>query len=64
MTRNELIISICREAGDVGDDASLISGYERNYDDDYLRSVVDAAATGDAGALAKMRSDAGLAILS
>ena len=62
MTRDELIIMICREAGDVGSDDDLIGGYTSNYDEDYLEDVVDPASDGDVRALARMRADAGLPI--
>ena len=62
MTRDELIIMICREAGDVGSDDDLIEGYTSNYEEDYLEDVVNPASDGDVRALARMRADAGLPI--
>lgn len=63
MTREELIVQICREAGDVGSDEELVDGYSSNYSDEYLKEIVDRAAQGDVAALVKMRIDAGLTIL-
>jgi hypothetical protein len=63
MIRQELIIAICREAGDQGTDEELVEGYQGNYSDDYLEEIVDAAAKGDITALVRMRSDAGLPVL-
>ena len=60
MTAEELIVVICREAGDVGSDEDLIAGYSHNYADAYLADVVAHAAAGDVGALLRMRTDAGL----
>lgn len=60
MTRNDLIIAICREAGDAGTDQEIVNGYESNYPNDYLTDVVDMAASGDVAALIRMRTDAGL----
>src|SRR3990167_2200654 len=56
--RNELIVTICREAGDVGTDDEIVEGYSHNYNDGYLQDVVDPAAAGDVAALVRMRSDA------
>ena len=64
MNRNELIVTICREAGDVGTDDEIVEGYSHNYNDGYLQDVVDPAAAGDVAALVRMRSDAGLPIFS
>lgn len=60
MTAHELIVIICREAGDVGSDEEIIEGYLHNYQDSYIEEVVTRAAAGDIGSLLRMRTDAGL----
>ena len=60
MTAEELIVVICREAGDVDSDEEIIEGYLHNYQASYIEEVVTRAAAGDVGSLLRMRTDAGL----
>lgn len=56
---NELLVELCREAGDTGTDEELIDGARGNHAPDLIRD----AACGDVAALVQLRHDFGLPIL-
>jgi len=57
---NELLIALCREAGDVGTDDELSEGARGNHHPDLIRD----AANGDVAALVKLRQAFGLPIFT
>ena len=67
MDKNQLIIALCREAGDNGDDEEIIDGWTANHMaccdyDDGDGSDIDNAANGDVAALVKVRACCGLPV--
>lgn len=63
MTRAELIIALCREAGDSLSDAAIVAGWEANHCG-CCSTDVAAAAEGDSTALIRLRLCMGLPILT
>ncbi len=57
---DELLIELCREAGDVGTDEELIEGARANHDPEDIAE----AARGDVAALIRLRIAFGLPIFS
>jgi hypothetical protein len=57
---NELLVSLCREAGDTGTDNELIDGARGNHHPDLIHD----AAQGDVAALIQLRQAFGLPIFS
>ncbi len=57
---NDLLVALCREAGDEGTDEALIDGARGNHHPDDIRD----ATNGDVAALVKLRQAFGLPIFS
>ncbi len=56
---DELILALCRECGDEGDDEDLIAAFWSGHDEE----DIEAAALGDVGAIARLRDACGLPVL-
>ena len=57
---DEMLVALCREAGDEGTDEALIEGARSNHHPDDIRD----AANGDVAALVKLRQAFGLPIFT
>jgi hypothetical protein len=62
MDRSELIIALCREAGDTEDEEPMVAGWEANHGA-CCEEAIETAATGNPAALLRVRRCMGLPIL-